>query len=45
MINCPTIEVNARKEKNDFGGSYLLSLSTGDVRLIVTKIGNVRKRS
>jgi hypothetical protein len=45
MTNCPTIDVKALKEKKDFGGSYLLSLSTGDVRLMVTKIGKVRKRS
>lgn len=33
------------KEKNELGGSYLLSFEEGSVKFKVTKIGKVIKRS
>lgn len=35
MMSCPLIEITCRSEKNELGGSYLLKVEAGWVRLMV----------
>ena len=43
--NWPIIDAKGFLSKNDYGGNYLLNFDTGDVKFIVTNIGNVTNRS
>ena len=45
ITSCPIIDVSALSEKKELGGNYLLSFETGNVKLIVMKMGKVTNKS